>query len=145
MRVEPSELASRFGQRVADIVAGCSDSAAGDATRPGGKDPWRERKERYLEHLRDAPESVVRVSLADKLHNARSIVLDYRQHGDELWGRFDPGSDQLWYYRALCGGFREKTESPFVDELERVVNELDELVSETQARPRAPRTGRERL
>lgn len=70
-----------------------------------------------------------RVSLADKLYNARAILLDYRSLGGELWERFDPEADQLWYYRALVSAFRETTKSPLVDELDRVVTELEQLVT----------------
>ena len=73
-------IRERFGDRVADIVSACSDST----TFP--KPPWRERKERYLAHLESAPPEVLRVSLADKLHNARAILYDLRTVGDSLLG-----------------------------------------------------------
>jgi hypothetical protein len=66
------------------------------------------------------------VSCADKLHNARSILRDYRAIGERLWDRFNaPAEDQLWYYRALVEAFRQPDRSPLVDELERVVSELE--------------------
>lgn len=79
------EIRRRFGPRVAGIVAACSDT---DVEEPSHK-PWRERKERYLEHLRQAPAEVCLVSAADKLHNARAILTDYRAIGDLLWKRFN--------------------------------------------------------
>ena len=91
------------------------------------KPPWRPRKEAYLRALASHDASVRRVALADKLYNARAILLDYRRLGDELWDRFNPDSDQLWYYRALVSKFRETTDSPLVDELDRVVTELEQL------------------
>jgi GTP pyrophosphokinase len=66
------------------------------------------------------------VGVADKLHNARAILTDYRQIGEELWSRFKVGkSDQLWYYGALVESFR-RTAAPkvLVDDLERIVNQL---------------------
>ena len=117
-------IRSRFGQRVADIVEACSD------TDTWPKPPWRERKERYIDHLRCADASVLRVSLADKLHNARAIVLDYRALGERLWSRFNaPREDILWYYQALVGVFRERSASPLIDELERTLGQLDELIA----------------
>lgn len=56
------------------------------------KPPRRERKQAYLEHLESAPDEVLRVSLADKLHNIRAITLDYERVGDQLWERFNPDS-----------------------------------------------------
>ena len=76
------EIRERFGDHVAGIVAACSD------TIESPKPPWRARKEAYLEHLEHQPESVLRVSLADKLFNARAILRDYLVVGDELWSRF---------------------------------------------------------
>jgi hypothetical protein len=75
-------IKSRFGERVGSIVAGCTDAV--DPPKP----PWRERKEKYLEHLRTADRSVQLVSACDKLYNARAIVSDYRKIGESLWSRF---------------------------------------------------------
>ena len=83
-----------FGDRVAIAVESCSDSATTD---PNEKPPWRVRKEKYLEHLLRADQDALMVSAADKLHNARAILSDYRKLGDELWQRFNaPKKDQLW-------------------------------------------------
>src|SRR5258708_1066500 len=79
------EIRHEFGDRVARIVDGCTD------TDEEPKPPWRARKERYLRHLQQGGEDVRLVSLADKLHNVRSIVLDYRYLGDKVWERFTGG------------------------------------------------------
>jgi (p)ppGpp synthase/HD superfamily hydrolase len=115
-----------FGERVADIAESCSDSTVSDRSK---KLPWRERKEKYLEHLRDSNNDSVFVAAADKLHNARAILSDYRELGEELWGRFKaPKIDQLWYYGEFVKAIRQTTApNTLVDELERVVNELNEL------------------
>ena len=117
-------LVDRFGDRVAKIVRDCSDAEP----EPGAEmEAWRPRKVRYIAELRHhSPDSLL-VSNADKLHNARAILADYRIHGDALWSRFDPKSDQLWYYRSLVGVFRE-VDSPLAAELDRVVTEIEELV-----------------
>ncbi len=117
------EIRQRFGDAVAGIVAGLSDAmpALGEA-----KPPWRERKETYLRHLETAPPPVLRVSLADKLHNARSILVDGGIVGEAVWERFNAGrSDQAWYYRGLLTIFRTRTPlSRNLPELARVVGEL---------------------
>ncbi|KAF0247345.1 MAG: guanosine polyphosphate synthetase/pyrophosphohydrolase [bacterium] len=120
------EILKRFGQQVTDIVVGCTDSD----TVP--KPPWRERKERYIAHIRTAPIETRRVSMADKLHNARSVLIDFRQVGHEVWGRFRGGKEgTLWYYRAMVEAFRQAGNSTIVDELDRVVSELERLADET--------------
>jgi len=72
-----------FGERVANVVMECSD------TDREPKPPWRERKEQYLAHLSSASSDALLVSIADKLHNARSVLADYRRHKENLWMRFN--------------------------------------------------------
>ena len=54
-----------------------------------------EAKEDHIRHIPDADHSVLLVSAADKLHNARVILADLREHGDELWKRFNVSEDQF--------------------------------------------------
>jgi len=117
------DIRARFGDEVAEIVAACSD------TFEDPKPPWRERKEAYIAHIRETPESVRLVSAADKLHNARSVLSDYRGLGEDLWDRFTGGrKGTLWYYRDLVTAFRETGTRPaIVDELDRTVAELERL------------------
>jgi GTP pyrophosphokinase len=118
------EIRARFGSRVAEIVEGCTDSFENP------KPPWRPRKERYVAHLAGASPSVLLVSAADKLHNARAILADLRTHGEALWPRFNGGKEgTLWYYRALVEAFRKRGATPIVEELDRVVGELERLAS----------------
>ena len=113
------EIRVRFGDRVANIVDACTD------TVEEPKPEWRERKEQYLAHLQTADQDALLVSCADKLHNARSILSDYRTHGDALWQRFTaPVDGQLWYYRSLTDVFQERLDNPLAEELRRTVNEL---------------------
>jgi (p)ppGpp synthase/HD superfamily hydrolase len=117
-----AEIRERFGAEVADIVAGNSD------TYQEPKPPWRGRKEMYVAHVARAPHSVRLVSAADKLHNARSVLADLRCLGDDLWPRFNGGREgTLWYYRALVEAFRSAGSNPVVEELDRVVGELERL------------------
>lgn len=116
-----ADIESRFGARVAAIVVGCTDT---DETP---KPPWRPRKERYLAHLRspDTPAEVLVVSRADKLHNARTMLLDHRYLGAAFWSRFNAGADdQLWYLSSLVEVFTQRLPGPMTDELRRVRDEL---------------------
>ena len=118
------KICRRFGPVVADIVQACSDAEV----KP--KPPWRERKVRYIEHVKAASASVRLVSAADKLHNARSILKDYREIGEALWGRFNASRDDtLWYYRSLVQAFRQAGDTALVAELDRVVSEIERLVA----------------
>jgi (p)ppGpp synthase/HD superfamily hydrolase len=115
-------IRSEFGERVGRIVEACSD------TLEDPKPPWRERKQRYLAHLEEAEDDVLRVSLADKVHNARAILADYREVGEELWARFRGSREEsLWYYRELAEIFGRRRPGPLADELRRTVDEIDAL------------------
>ncbi len=117
------EIRAQFGANVAIIVEGCTDSF--ETPKP----EWWERKRWYLEHLPEANPSVLLVSVADKLHNSRCILKDYRELGEALWGRFNAGKEgTLWYYRELVTAY-QKAEAPhkLVAELDRVVAEIERL------------------
>ena len=84
---------------------------------------------RYLAHLEVAEPDVLLVSGADKLHNARSILSDLREHGDELWERFNRGArEQLWYYGALRDAFLRRLPGRLADELDRTVREIERRI-----------------
>jgi (p)ppGpp synthase/HD superfamily hydrolase len=118
------EIRRRFGERVAHVVDGCTD------TDVDPKPPWRQRKEDYIAHLRTADADTRLVSAADKLHNVRSIVATYREIGDRVWERFHGKRDgTLWYYRTLLDEFQRKKSSPLIRELERAVIELETVVT----------------
>lgn len=118
------EVRRRFGERVAHVVDGCTD------TDLDSKPPWRQRKQDYLKHLRTADADVRLVSAADKLHNGRSVLADYREIGDQVWERFQGKRDgTLWYYRALLDEFRREKPNSLINQLERVVLELEALAA----------------
>jgi (p)ppGpp synthase/HD superfamily hydrolase len=126
-----ADIRERFGDEVAGIVAECSD------TDEFPKPPWRARKEAYVAHLETATPGALRVSLADKIHNARSILYDHRSTGPDVWNRFSATpAESVWYYRALTQAFDARVTAdpeladlaPLVSELDRTVSALEDLV-----------------
>jgi len=121
------EIEQRFGDRVAQIVLGCTDSM--ETPKP----PWHERKSGYIAHLSSVDESTLLVSLADKVHNVRSLVIEYRQIGEQLWGRFTADREQsLWYYESLLEVFQNAKCDRcglLVKELSRSLAELREMIA----------------
>jgi len=106
------EIRERFGERVARIVEGCSDSLSED---PNNKAPWKQRKEQYLEHIKGADHDTLTVSLADKLHNARAIVSDLRITGADTWKRFNAEPHEIfWYYRTIGNIARRNSGNEFL-------------------------------
>ena len=123
-----AEIRVRFGERVTEIVDGCTETD----TTP--KPPWAERKKAYIARISSTLPSVRLVSAADKLHNIRSILKDYRTQGDVVWDLFKGGKQgTLWYYRSLVAAFHEADSTPIVVELDRLVTELERLVETDRA------------
>lgn len=115
-------IAVDFGPGVLAIVDGCTDAE----TVP--KPPWQQRKEQYIAHLESAPEEVLLVSCADKLHNARAIVADLRVMGSDLFQRFSGKRDgTLWYYGSLAKVFGRRGPKHLAAELTRTVRTMREL------------------
>ena len=101
----PGEIGTRFGPKVLALVEACSDVA----------------------HLRTAPANVRLIAAADKLHNARAILEDYRRLGDDVWERFKEGrEEQLRYYRNLVTALRK---GDFGGQARGLVDQLDEVVT----------------
>jgi (p)ppGpp synthase/HD superfamily hydrolase len=118
------EIREKFGERVARVVDGCTDSYEVS----GEKRDWHERKRAYIAKVAHESGDVQLVSAADKLANAREILADYRVEGDAVFSRFQGRKEgTLWYYRALVDVFRKAGPNPLTDELDRVVTELESL------------------
>lgn len=130
-------LGPERGARVFAVVAACSDGI-GNPEAPRDESTWRERKARYLVHLVDpgVTDEVLRVSVADKLHNARAILADVRAHGPGVWDKFNAGvTDQLWYYRSLTDIFLRRYPRPITHELANVVGEIAQIANRQDTGP----------
>ncbi len=127
------EIRAQFGPHVADLVEACSDTLVADRN---SKEPWWDRKIRYLVRLERESADVALVSAADKLHNARSVLADYRRLGDELWTRFNSDAGRagsLWYYTRLSEVLQrllvDEPGSLLAAELARTVDQIKEQAS----------------
>ncbi|MDB9314613.1 HD domain-containing protein [Spirulina sp. CS-785/01] len=113
------EILHRFGEEVTRIVDYCTEST--ETPKP----PWKERKLRYIEQIKQGDVAVCRVSLADKLHNARSLFQQYQQQGDTVWTFFRGGkADTLWFYHQLLPLYQQRLESPMCQDLADILDQL---------------------
>ena len=131
------DVRNRFGVGVARIVEACSDSLADTGKGQRKAEDWRGRKEAYLAHLRTADEDVLWVSLADKVHNARTILRDLRKPdiGEKVWARFNvPTKQTLWYYRSVADIFCERLSNQLSNELSEIVEVLEVEVAKAHRR-----------
>jgi (p)ppGpp synthase/HD superfamily hydrolase len=123
-QITREEIQRRFGPRVRGMVESCTDTPPGFS---GGEKPdWKSRKDRYIHHIRSAG-MPHRISLADKVHNARSILRDHILVGEAVWARFTASKEEtLWYYRELAKAYRAAGATGYlIEELERTVRELE--------------------
>lgn len=115
-------IEEQFGPLVARIVADCSD------TFETPKPPWKARKDAHLVHLAHAEADSLRVVLADKLYNARTLVNDLYREGEAAWDKFNGGKEgTIWYYREMYALLSAKLQGELADQLGRVVAEIEEL------------------
>ena len=129
LETSPAEIAKRFGERVLALIQTATDTPPD--YRGGRKPSWKERKERYLQHVEQSPPRDLRVALADKVDNVRAMLADYRRHGEAFWNRFNAGKeDQLWYYRRALASYRAAgVQSHLLDELALLVDHLAEAAA----------------
>lgn len=121
-------IVEQFGARVAQIVVGCTDPDVEDGMS------WRDLKAQHMRDLEAAGPLVRRVSLAEKLDNARALLRDYRRLGDALWSQMDVESeDLLWYVSGLADLFATERPGDMAFELKDTVGRLMELVSRPPA------------
>lgn len=116
-----SEIADRFGEAVAEIVAFCTDP-------PDVGPDWREVKRAHLNVLATAAAPVRRVSLAEKLDNARAIVRKLREVGPDVWSQMRVSPDDLlWYFGELADLFAREHPGAMSVELTSQVGAMREL------------------
>ena len=128
--INREDIRAMFGEKVLQIVGISTDTAA-DFTG-GVKAPWEERKRFYLDSVRCADPVLLRVTVADKIDNARAILADHRRIGDEVWGRFNaPREKILWYYTEAVKAYRQAgVNSPLLDDLQILVWEMQKAIED---------------
>jgi len=124
------EIRELFGERVVIIIDASIDVPPD--YHGGAKPPWRLRKEAYLAHARSADPALLRVTIADKVDNARAILADYHRVGDNLWKRFRAGKqEQLWYYKSCLSAYESAgCQGPLLEELRRLIDEIRALAGD---------------
>lgn len=115
------EIQSRFGVRIAEIVAAESENK-----REGlpAQETWELRKKETLAHLAAETDAAVKmVALGDKLSNIRAMYRDQKMIGGCLWERFNEKDPKKhgWYYREMARALSELKEYPAWQEYNRLV------------------------
>lgn len=121
--VDYEEIKSRFGERIAHLVAKETDIREAP---DGRKLTWQERKQRDMDNLRDSSREVKIVALGDKLSNMRAIARDYHEKGNQLWQifRVKDKATHAWRYRGLRDALSELSDTEAFEEFDRLVKEI---------------------
>lgn len=115
------EIEARFGANVAELVLALSDT-----THPEHKEPWRGRKEKHLARLKTASPAAKRIALADKVHNATTLIEELELLGERAFTPFTAGKEgTLWYYRAALEVLADGPAPGLVSRLRRAVEALE--------------------
>jgi (p)ppGpp synthase/HD superfamily hydrolase len=117
-----AQISARFGVDVARWVRQASDSLV----LP--KPEWEMRKRQHLAHIPTADREAQLIMLADKVHNARSILADHARVGSKVWDRFSvPRERTVWYYEALLEAFHRGLSPILYDTLSDCVRRMKGL------------------
>lgn len=95
------EIRSIFGDRVAGFVADESEDKLDNIPKAMS---WIIRKEKFIDHLNNAPRESKSICLGDKVSNLRSMVEEYKIKGESFWEIFNQKDPQrhAWYYRSIA-------------------------------------------
>lgn len=126
-KITREEIRARFGDRVLDIIEVSTDTARD--FKGGEKEPWEVRKKRYIDEIKTTDPTLLRVTIADKIDNARAILADHRHIGGEIWNRFNAPQERItWYYREALRAYRVAgVQSPLLEDLQVLVDQLDSI------------------
>jgi (p)ppGpp synthase/HD superfamily hydrolase len=116
--VSVDELTTALGPEVVALVQEVSEQK---------ELPWEERKKRYIQVLQAASPDTKAVSIADKIHNAQSMLHTYEVEGPKLWHMFNRGrTEQLWFMHALLDAYRTNWHHPLIERYADLVAALDQ-------------------
>lgn len=122
-----TDMRRDFGDTVTSIVLDVTED--GD---PNDKSTWKDRKNKYLAHLKVASPSALIVSLADKTHNLTSTLDDYERLGDQLWDRFNASREQqLWFYTSVKDILGDRLGAQATHRYSALVEQLSNILQES--------------
>lgn len=110
-KVTRDVLAHAFGESVATLVSSVTEFQK--------ELPWEIRKKEALEHVKTFSHDSLLLKSADILHNTGELLLDYDEHGEAVFVRFNAPKEKvlknyLETITAIVGCWRE---SPLADDL----------------------------
>jgi len=86
---------------------------------------WEDKKNKYIETVRNGSEEAKAISIADKIHNAENFLFTYNQIGSEIWKKFSRGKEKkMWFEEEMLKMFKETWSHPMINEYEKLVEQM---------------------
>lgn len=117
--VTEESLRSDMGQYIVDLIIPLTQQDIPD---------WRKKKEAYIEAVCAASEETKLVALADKIHNAESLLDVYQREGEATWSYFNASrEDKLWFEESMLAMLLAGIQHPLVERYRVLVEKLRAL------------------
>jgi (p)ppGpp synthase/HD superfamily hydrolase len=108
-------------------VAGPTSFAVIEAVSEDKALPWEVRKEAYVRQVVSGGQSVWLVSVADKVHNAESLLDHIARVGEDAWSAFNRGKEaKLWFETLLHAELAKVWQHPLLDRYGSLIEKLQE-------------------
>lgn len=118
------DIKKEFGEEVANIVKEVSEDKDPNIITDE-KATWKERKTKYLKHLKIASREAMIVSAADKIHNLSSLLDVYKEQGGAVWKEFNATPEEIiWFNGEVLRILRTRMDGELVGELERIYEQV---------------------
>lgn len=113
------EMRQELGNEVVEIVKTLAEDKSLQ---------WEERKEKYVQAVRNGSDTAKAVSIADKIHNTENIIATYKQIGSEIWKKFNRGKEKkVWFENEMLKMFKKTWSHPLIGEYEALLKQMRNL------------------
>ncbi len=114
-----AKLRQELGDEVVDIILPLTEDKSLE---------WEDRKEKYIEAVKNSSSETKAISIADKIHNLETIITNYKKLGSSIWTKFNRGKDKkMWFEHTMLKMFKDTWQSPMIAEYERLLREVEKL------------------
>lgn len=112
-------LVSELGEEVVRIV---------DAVSEDTSLPWEQRKEQYVQTVILGSDECKAVSIADKIHNAESLIGYHGVVGVKAWTVFNRGKEKkLWFENMVYREISKAWDHPLLDRYKQLITVMESL------------------
>jgi len=108
-----------FGERVTKIVL--------EVTEKDKKASWDERKQGYIDAIKDKSVEACLVACADKISNIHDLISAQERSGERAWENFNKTSKEkkLWYFRSVYKELEKRLQGGLICELKAALWDLE--------------------